>query len=51
MFKLMKCRGCNEYTLEDKCPKCCKASVLARPLRYSKEDKYAQYRRKEKFEV
>lgn len=51
MFKLMKCTECNIYTLEEKCQKCGKPSVIARPPRYSKEDKYAAYRRKEKYGV
>lgn len=51
MFKLMKCKACNIYTIDEKCPKCGEASVIARPPRYSKEDKYASYRRKERYGV
>ena len=50
MKEILKCSGCGSYTLEDKCPKCsCKTSV-ARPAKFSPEDKYAGYRREAKLD-
>ncbi len=47
--KLKKCSSCGGYTLKENCPKCSEATRQAHPPKYSKEDKYAAYRRKEKF--
>ncbi|MFH0714007.1 MAG: nucleolar RNA-binding Nop10p family protein [Candidatus Micrarchaeota archaeon] len=51
MNKLQKCRGCFLYTFEPTCAKCLNSTSTAHPPRYSKEDKYALYRRREKFAV
>ncbi len=38
------------YTLEETCKSCNGQTSQAHPQKYSKEDKYAAYRRKEKFQ-
>jgi len=48
-MKLSKCKKCGVYTLEEACKKCGAATSSSHPARYSKEDKYASYRRKEKY--
>ncbi len=48
MQRLMKkCPSCSAYTLKEECPKCKTPTKSAHPPKYSKEDKYAAYRRKE----
>ncbi len=42
---LRRCQKCEEYTLEDPCPRCGCATDRAGPARYSPEDRYGQYRR------
>jgi len=49
IMKLFKCKSCNVYTLKEKCVKCSESTSSSHPAKYSKEDKYAAYRRKEKF--
>lgn len=44
------CASCQHYTLEKTCPRCAHATVLARPPKYSPDDKYAPYRREAKKE-
>lgn len=41
---LFRCVNCSRYTLEEKCPKCGGAAVIAAPAKYSPDDKYARYR-------
>ena len=41
---LFKCRNCSRYTMEENCPKCGRATVMAATARYSPDDKYARYR-------
>ena len=45
---MMYCPSCDIYTLEDRCPKCGKKTVVAHPPRFSPEDRYGEYRRKAK---
>ncbi|MFH1258075.1 MAG: nucleolar RNA-binding Nop10p family protein [Candidatus Micrarchaeota archaeon] len=48
MGALMKvCRKCGAYALEGSCGKCGGKTQSAHPAKYSKEDRYALYRRKE----
>ena len=48
MQRLMKkCSADSSYTLKAECPKCGLQTKSAHPPKYSKEDKYASYRRKE----
>ncbi|HII38429.1 TPA: RNA-protein complex protein Nop10 [Candidatus Micrarchaeota archaeon] len=46
---LKKCIKCTNYTLNEKCPKCGFEALAAHPPKFSFEDKYAAYRRKEKY--
>ncbi|HLC47659.1 MAG TPA: nucleolar RNA-binding Nop10p family protein [Candidatus Norongarragalinales archaeon] len=48
-FLLKHCGKCGAYTLEAKCPKCSADTSSGHPMKYSKEDRYALYRRKELF--
>ncbi|MGB9577013.1 MAG: RNA-protein complex protein Nop10 [Candidatus Micrarchaeia archaeon] len=48
-MKLRKCVACKAYTLKEECPKCGGETRAAHPPKYSPHDKYAEYRRKEKF--
>ncbi|MFQ5405887.1 MAG: RNA-protein complex protein Nop10 [Candidatus Micrarchaeia archaeon] len=45
--KLLKCSNCGKYTLKHDCPVCCCQTKVAHPSRYSPQDKYAKYRRKQ----
>lgn len=42
--KLFKCPACNRYTLKETCV-CGTKTILARPPRFSLDDKYGKYRR------
>lgn len=46
-WKMRKCPSCHTYTLKAECPKCNAETKTAHPAKYSKEDKYAEYRRRE----
>ncbi|MDP3742607.1 MAG: nucleolar RNA-binding Nop10p family protein [Candidatus Micrarchaeota archaeon] len=48
-MKLCKCKKCNVYTLEETCKQCNVTTSSSHPAKYSKEDKYAIYRRKERY--
>ncbi|MFP4000635.1 MAG: RNA-protein complex protein Nop10 [Thermoplasmata archaeon] len=48
MKKIKKCLSCEEYTLQDHCERCGKKTVDPKPPKYSPEDKYGEYRRKQK---
>ncbi len=48
MKRLRKCK-CGRYTLKDRCPKCGGEALSAHPPKYSPQDQYAEYRRKEKY--
>ncbi|MHC1599129.1 MAG: RNA-protein complex protein Nop10 [Candidatus Methanofastidiosia archaeon] len=45
-MKIRKCVICKEYTLRDKCPVCGGKASIAKPIKFSPEDRYANYRRK-----
>ncbi|MFH0971190.1 MAG: nucleolar RNA-binding Nop10p family protein [Candidatus Micrarchaeota archaeon] len=50
MAGLMRaCKNCGQYTLKPECKKCNMQTNAAHPSKYSKEDRYAIYRRKELF--
>jgi H/ACA ribonucleoprotein complex subunit 3 len=48
-MKLLKCRKCGIYTMREECQKCGSKTGTTHPPKYSVEDKYAKYRRKEKY--
>lgn len=50
MKHILKCQKCEEYTLNESC-KCGSKAVIARPPKYSPEDKYGSYRRQVKKEA
>jgi H/ACA ribonucleoprotein complex subunit 3 len=43
---LKRCTKCQEYTLQDACPRCGAAAKPNRPAKFSPEDQYGEYRRK-----
>ncbi len=43
------CERCSQYSLDESCSHCGEATKSCHPPKYSKEDKYALYRRKELF--
>lgn len=45
-----KCISCENYTLEETCPRCGAKTMLPRPPKYSPEDKYARMKRELKKE-
>ncbi|MDD1721718.1 MAG: RNA-protein complex protein Nop10 [Euryarchaeota archaeon] len=47
----MKIRKCHGYTLQEKCPTCGETTTIARPPRFSPEDRYGEYRRRLKREL
>ena len=46
----MKCPKCKIYTMKPICPICGEKTIMARPPKFSLEDKYAKYRREIKRE-
>lgn len=42
--KILKCKACGSYGLDNDCP-CGGKRVFSHPPKYSPEDKYAKYRR------
>lgn len=40
------CRACNDYTLQDVCPRCGGPAKPNRPAKFSPEDHYGEYRRR-----
>ncbi len=48
MKKIRKCENCNIYTLAEKCDRCGGKTINPAPPKYSPEDKYGDYRRKQK---
>jgi H/ACA ribonucleoprotein complex subunit 3 len=42
---LRYCGKCQEYTLQDICPRCGDGTDVPIPTRYSPEDRYGKYRR------
>tara|TARA_Y100000034_G_scaffold128103_1_gene182145 strand:- start:271 stop:426 length:156 start_codon:yes stop_codon:yes gene_type:complete len=47
-MNILKCDGCNIYTLEKNCMKCNKKTISIKPAKYSPLDKWGEYRRKYK---
>lgn len=45
---IKKCSKCGSYTLRNECQKCETKTKSPAPAKYSPEDKYGEYRRKEK---
>jgi len=50
MNHILKCKICQNYTLQAKCPKCSGEAISQIPPKYSPEDKYGKYRREVKAE-
>lgn len=48
MHKIRHCPDCKQYTMLHECPRCKRATIIAKPLKYSPEDKYGKYRRQAK---
>lgn len=48
MKKIKKCPSCNSYMLTDECERCGEKTFSPKPPRYSPEDRYGEYRRKQK---
>lgn len=44
--RMRYCAKCDDYTLQDTCPKCKGAAKPNVPAKYSPEDHYGEYRRK-----
>ena len=47
MKHIFKCVKCNKYTMKEVC-KCGNKTLLAKPLKYSPDDRFIAYRRKAK---
>ena len=45
MKAMKRCPACFTYTLQAACPKCQAKTAVAHPPKYSKDDKFAKYRR------
>ncbi len=45
MKHIYKCGPCRAYTMKETCPKCGSRTIIAKPLKYSPDDKLAPYRR------
>ena len=43
-FQIFKCENCNEYTLENTCPKCNSKTINPKPAKYSETDRLSKYR-------
>ncbi len=48
MKKIKKCLNCDSYTLSDVCDECGGETVVPDPPKFSPEDKYGEYRRRQK---
>ncbi len=48
---MKKCKNCEIYTLQEKCPSCGEKTVSPHPPKFSPEDPYGKYRRKLKKET
>ncbi len=47
MKKIKKCPVCSGYTLSSTCKTCGKETVSPHPAKYSPEDRYGRYRRRQ----
>lgn len=43
---MRRCPACAEYTLQEACPRCGGRAADPRPVRFSPEDPYGEYRRR-----
>lgn len=50
MKHILKCVKCGEYTMKERCSVCDAECVSPKPVKYSPEDKYGNYRREVKKE-
>ncbi|MEF8833061.1 MAG: RNA-protein complex protein Nop10 [Candidatus Thermoplasmatota archaeon] len=48
MEKIKKCLSCDEYMLKEFCGKCGEKTVNPKPPKYSPEDRFGEYRRRQK---
>ncbi len=48
MKKIKKCPSCSSYTLRSHCKDCDVETINPKPPKFSPEDKYGEYRRKQK---
>jgi len=48
---ILKCRGCNIYTMQPHCPKCGKEPENPRPAKFSPDDRLGRYRREAKLDM
>ncbi len=48
MKKIKWCPSCEDYLLKSECDKCGKKTVNPKPPKYSPEDRFGEYRRKQK---
>lgn len=48
MKHIMVCPKCKVYSMKPECPKCSTKMVLAKPPKYSPQDKLGSYRREAK---
>jgi H/ACA ribonucleoprotein complex subunit 3 len=46
MSKLLYCKNCEEYSLDDICHRCNERTINKNPPRFSPQDNYGKYRRK-----
>jgi H/ACA ribonucleoprotein complex subunit 3 len=44
VWLLRKCKKCNEYSLQDTCPKCSGEAISPHPAKFSMDDKYRKYK-------
>ena len=49
MKHIHKCKNCNKYTMKEACD-CGSRALVAKPLKYSPDDRLTHYRRKAKLE-
>ena len=50
MEHIRKCSSCGKYTMEKNCSQCSAETALAKPPKFSPDDKYASMRREIKRE-
>ena len=51
MMRIRKCDNCKTYTIQKECPSCKGVAQVAKPPKYSPEDKYGSYRRQAQDEM
>lgn len=49
MKHILKCISCNKYTIQEVCG-CGAKTAIAKPMRYTHDDKFSSYRRRAKIE-